>query len=225
MTYPESRLKARVCTFYSYKGGVGRSMALANVAVLMTQWGHRVLVVDWDLEAPGLDRYFEDVTSGSIRPASNRNGIVEIAKAVSEDQELRWDDCVVAFPIPGARHALDFIPAGRRDSEYAHRLQQLDWEALFRDHNFGNRLEATRNDWLKTYDYVLIDSRTGITDIGGICTIYLPDILVALFSANHQSVEGVADVIGSRQERPIEPSRRSGCTCLRAGTRQRRKPN
>ena len=181
----------------------------------MTQWGHRVLVVDWDLEAPGLDRYFEDVTSGSIRPASNRNGIVEIAKAVSEDQELRWDDCVVAFPIPGARHALDFIPAGRRDSEYAHRLQQLDWEALFRDHNFGNRLEATRNDWLKTYDYVLIDSRTGITDIGGIRTIYLPDILVALFSANHQSVEGVADVIGcARSARSNLPVDRGALVCV-----------
>src|SRR5262252_1220498 len=47
-----------VCTFYSYKGGVGRSMALANVAVLLARWGQRVLVIDWDLEAPGLERFF-----------------------------------------------------------------------------------------------------------------------------------------------------------------------
>src|SRR5512134_20337 len=47
-----------VYTFYSYKGGVGRSMALANVAALLAKWGRRVLVVDWDLEAPGLERYF-----------------------------------------------------------------------------------------------------------------------------------------------------------------------
>ena len=43
-----------IATFYSYKGGVGRTMAMANVAVLLAQRGLRVLAVDWDLEAPGL---------------------------------------------------------------------------------------------------------------------------------------------------------------------------
>jgi MinD-like ATPase involved in chromosome partitioning or flagellar assembly len=42
-----------VITFYSYKGGVGRTMALANVALWLSQAGYRTLVVDWDLEAPG----------------------------------------------------------------------------------------------------------------------------------------------------------------------------
>ena len=49
-----------IVTFYSYKGGVGRTMALANIAVLLSQMGKRVLVVDWDLEAPGLERYFTE---------------------------------------------------------------------------------------------------------------------------------------------------------------------
>lgn len=51
----------QVITFYSYKGGTGRSMALANVACLLAQGaptGKGVLMVDWDLEAPGLHRYF-----------------------------------------------------------------------------------------------------------------------------------------------------------------------
>ena len=47
-----------IVTFYSYKGGVGRTMALANVAVLLSQWGKKVLMVDWDLEAPGLEHFF-----------------------------------------------------------------------------------------------------------------------------------------------------------------------
>src|SRR6185369_2062515 len=50
---------APITTFYSYKGGVGRSMALANVAqVLAERYDKRVLMVDWDLEAPGLHRFF-----------------------------------------------------------------------------------------------------------------------------------------------------------------------
>jgi MinD-like ATPase involved in chromosome partitioning or flagellar assembly len=50
----------RIVTFYSYKGGVGRSMALANIAVILARdFGLRVVAIDWDLEAPGLNRYFE----------------------------------------------------------------------------------------------------------------------------------------------------------------------
>jgi MinD-like ATPase involved in chromosome partitioning or flagellar assembly len=37
-----------VCTFYSYKGGVGRSMVLANIAAMLARWKQKVLVVDWD---------------------------------------------------------------------------------------------------------------------------------------------------------------------------------
>ena len=49
---------AEIVTFYSYKGGTGRSMALANVAWILASNGKRVLAIDWDLEAPGLHRYF-----------------------------------------------------------------------------------------------------------------------------------------------------------------------
>ncbi len=47
----------RIVTFYSYKGGTGRSMALANVGWILAATGRRVLLIDWDLEAPGLHRY------------------------------------------------------------------------------------------------------------------------------------------------------------------------
>ena len=42
-----------IYTFYSFKGGVGRSMAMASVAYLMATRGLRVLTVDFDLEARG----------------------------------------------------------------------------------------------------------------------------------------------------------------------------
>ena len=54
-----------ITTFYSYKGGVGRTMALANVAVLLARKQKRVLTIDWDLEAPGLERYFSGFKSSS----------------------------------------------------------------------------------------------------------------------------------------------------------------
>jgi cellulose biosynthesis protein BcsQ len=41
-----------ISTFYSFKGGVGRSLALANIATELVIRGKRVLIVDFDLEAP-----------------------------------------------------------------------------------------------------------------------------------------------------------------------------
>ena len=55
MTAPIKKELGIIYTFYSFKGGVGRTMALANVAALLAKWGYSVLVVDWDLEAPGLE--------------------------------------------------------------------------------------------------------------------------------------------------------------------------
>ena len=49
----------KVITFYSYKGGTGRSMLVANAAWLLASAGYRILLIDWDLEAPGLHRYFK----------------------------------------------------------------------------------------------------------------------------------------------------------------------
>ena len=48
---------AQIITFYSFKGGAGRTMAVANIAWLLAAAGRRVLAVDWDLESPGLHRY------------------------------------------------------------------------------------------------------------------------------------------------------------------------
>lgn len=49
----EAQDTGRIVTFYSYKGGTGRTMALVNVGWIMASNGKRVLLVDWDLEAPG----------------------------------------------------------------------------------------------------------------------------------------------------------------------------
>ena len=49
----------KIVTFYSYKGGTGRSMALWKTLKVgfWSVTGKRVLTVDWDLEAPGLLRH------------------------------------------------------------------------------------------------------------------------------------------------------------------------
>ena len=58
------------------------------------------------------------------------------------------------------------------------------------------------------YRYVLIDSRTGVTDISGICTYLLPERLVMVFTPNRQSLTGVRELV----ERATSYRRGSGAT-------------
>src|ERR1022692_2646862 len=74
---PEQSSKGRIVTFYSYKGGTGRSMALANVAWVLASNGRRVLVIDWDLEAPGLHRYFAPFLSDKELSGYGSQGLMD----------------------------------------------------------------------------------------------------------------------------------------------------
>jgi len=47
--------KMYTVTFYSYTGGVGRTLALMNTAFRLSKKGKTVFVLDFDLEAPGVD--------------------------------------------------------------------------------------------------------------------------------------------------------------------------
>lgn len=179
-----------IVTFYSYKGGVGRTLALANIGALLCRWGYKVLCIDWDLEAPGLHLYFRPYVATPDRP-----GLTELVQAHVDGKKPKWNKYVSEVTIPQANHPLSLITAGRQDESYVSRMQALDWSELYEKHRFGNFLEAMRGEWKESFDFVLIDSRTGITDIGGICTVQLPDFLVLLFTANQQSLHGSLEVV------------------------------
>jgi tetratricopeptide (TPR) repeat protein/cellulose biosynthesis protein BcsQ len=175
-------------TFYSYKGGVGRSFALVNTATMLSMWGFRVLCVDWDLEAPGLDAYFGPVLA---RPPSG--GLADVFTSFAAGVTEEPDQYVVPVVHEAVKGRLDLLPAGAGDG-YVRLVQRLDWAAMYQDRDLGDQLEKWRARWIEDYDFVLIDSRTGITDIGGICTAQMPDVLVTMFTANEQSIRGILDV-------------------------------
>lgn len=205
-----SSTPARIITFYSYKGGTGRSMALANIAWILASNSKRVLVVDWDLEAPGLQRYFRPFLVD--RELVSSPGIVDLITAfvleafspLENDQKLPpdWylpltdlDPYIISldwkFPRGGK---IDFIPAGQQGPEYALRLAAINWQKFYDVLGGGAFIEELKQKMRSGYDYVLIDSRTGVSDTSGICTIQMPDSLVICFTYNNQSIEGAASV-------------------------------
>lgn len=210
-TEPPGTAPGFVYTFYSYKGGVGRSMALVNTGVCMALLGRRLLLVDWDLEAPGLETFFESqgVLKGNPRI---QPGVVDLLEAKQSGKKLSWRDCLMRAEF--LNHSLDIISAGRRSEDYRTRVQQLDWGTLYDEHRIGNFIDDLRTEWRQAYDFVLIDSRTGITDIGDICTVLLPDVLVLLFVSNRQNVEGIKAVMqratAARKKLPVNRNKLIG---------------
>lgn len=196
------------CTFYSYKGGVGRTLALANTAYELAQRGRRVLIVDFDLEAPGID------TFELLAPPAPCRGVVDY---VGEYRNTLSSPDVREFVyrVPRKRIESDepgeiwVMPSGLRDATYSLRLGDIDWKDLYENRDGYLLFEDLKAQWAASLqvDYVLVDSRTGHTNVGGICTRQLPDLVVVLFFPNDQNLlglEGVVAEIRAEAEAPRE---------------------
>src|SRR5262245_13044609 len=208
---------SNIINFYSYTGDPGRSMAVANVAWVLASSGKRVLTVDWDLEAPGLHRYylpflsdtdlnradglidllieFRDATATSEVGASDDNWHEAYADIAAYVVSLDWE-----FPRGGT---LDLLPAGRQGSSYSARVNSFDWVEFYERRGGGVFLETVKEKMRADYDYVLIDSRTGVSDTSGICTVQMPDAVVVCFTINNQGIKGSAAVAHSIYEQRL----------------------
>jgi hypothetical protein len=229
-----SQGEGKIVTFYSFKGGTGRTMALANVAWILAANGMRVLIADWDLESPGLHRFFEPLLDPKV---SERPGIVdfirryewaaveagihpddleggseesrrEAVKAVTalvDDHIGRVTDYAIPlnwqFPDEGALH---FLSSGKqKNGDYQMTLSALNWDNFYNSLYGGQFFDALRVLMKRNYDYVLIDSRTGLSDVADICTVHLPDVVVDCFTLATQGIEGAADVARMIQDHTL----------------------
>lgn len=224
-------IQPKIVTFYSYKGGVGRTMSLANVAFLAALDDCKVLVMDWDMEAPGLAYYFRGLhTAAEAKALKKSRGLLDIfwdwsteaeqAKS-AEDVELLFNkvnsgamfsECV--RPLIGSglfekKIKLDYISAGgltvgREQLYYEDALSKFSWGDFFDKYAGGAVLEQLKV-WAKSkYDLILIDSRTGFADVAGICTMQMPDEVALCFVLNRQNIDGIARVASAIRERREE---------------------
>jgi hypothetical protein len=213
-----------IFTFYSFKGGVGRSMAVANIGELLFRRGLKVLLVDFDLEAPGLERYFDVNVEG-------RRGVIDMLQSY---RELR----AFSPPTPpegqgGLAHSIEplenfvtpiygqnerggklaLMPAGNRQdasyTDYAQRVLGFDWKDFYRNCEGEAYFDWFRATMDKQWDVTLVDSRTGVTEMGGVCTHQIADVVVSLVSTNFQNLEG-AKAMASSLVNPELKARRRG---------------
>lgn len=166
-------------------------MALVNTAFSLIEQGKRVLVVDFDLEAPGLPSY------GAFENAVGKKGLVDY---VNDYITLLQAPNVTDFISECQKDLLWLMTAGdNQSSSYTEKLNSIDWQQLYETHSGYLMFEDMKQQWSQYnghgFDYVLIDSRTGYTDVGGICTRQLPNAVVAMFFPNEQNIDGLSSVV------------------------------
>ncbi len=188
-------------------------MAMLNAGCLFARSGRRVLLVDFDLEAPGLTRLIDRQDILKPKPRlTNPKGTVDILHGylfAKEKSILRAKNpyrllnsylSQLDIPQPKAPSAqpgtLHLMPAGRK-RHYEKRLDELYMSSRqFKDirKNFAKRFREFLLDSGR-FDYIFVDARTGFSDEGYIAAKFLCDHLIVLSGLNDQNIKGTADFL------------------------------
>ena len=208
-----------IYTFYSYKGGVGRTMALANIAELFYRAGKRVLMIDWDLEAPGLEQFF--FPPQELDRVRRKRGLIDLVLGYKHQMTTKLDlsdpdnlpfepPHAIRQPVyprssepgtfaPSSSGQLWLITAGKRLQEtpgvYAKQVLEFDWTDFYERWQGEAYFDWFRRQCKTFADVILIDSRTGVTEISGVCTYHLADVVVMFCAANNQNIQGTLDML------------------------------
>lgn len=179
----DDTISDKMVVFYSIKGGVGRSTALAAAAWHFTQRGKKVMAVDMDLESPGL--------SSSLLPEERRPeyGLLDwlVEDAVDNGDEV-LDRLFATSPLAdGSRGEIVVIPAhGKQYGDYIakmgrawmHRMdgeKRISWPQRLRD--LLRKLDERHRP-----DCILIDARAGLDEIASAGVLDLAPRLALLFA-------------------------------------------
>lgn len=203
---------ASVITFYSYKGGVGRSTAMASFAMALANGAvvdgdneikpQKVIIIDFDLEAPGFMNFFLPDTG---KP-HYQNGVVEYLMDTEFDKKVDlknyiWkvesqyveDGEIWVMPAgnlnPTVANATDFLKTPL--NHYLEGLARLDIASpKYLVEMIRDKLLQQIRDVLQP-DFILIDSRTGFNDIFGLTALQLSEIMIGFFGSNAQTQAGL----------------------------------
>ncbi len=202
-------MRPAVISFYSYKGGVGRTLLAANMAVALAREG-KTLLWDMDVEAPGLHNIQALRNKGAIQ-AGFFDWLLEWQKNKLRPpgpQDLgRFTKLLQATPFT----QLFILPAHGDEADAASLYFGIDWA-----HLLGGNPPLGRDVFNELFEHlgregfrhVLIDTRTGLTDLGALLAGALPDATVLVGGYGRQNLMGLGRVYNalSALDRTIRPS-------------------
>lgn len=189
--------------FHGLKGGVGRSTAITVLARALALRGKKVLVVDLDLESPGVSGLMLDpaqVPAHGVMDWLIEDGLHQgslVLRHMLAESRLSQD-------LPGS---ILIAPAsGRNESEYLSKLGRAyqDIKAADGEQRFADRLSRLIDDLegLENPDYVLIDSRAGLHEVAAVAIARLADLSLLFAIDSPQNWYGYGQLFSHWRSRP-----------------------
>lgn len=192
-----------VATFYSLRGGVGRSTALAYTARILASRNRTVLCVDMDLEAPGLAALFGK--EGEIKP---ERGLVSVLLDI--DRGNRPDIAKHILRLSDSDE-LYCLPAGIANANYARKMKFIEPGAWYREERNPLRelMDMLGSDLPFKPDVILLDARSGMNSLNAPLLFDLADVAIVTFFPHPHSFSGnealVRALLASRTRRNSQP--------------------
>lgn len=189
--------------FFGLKGGVGRSTALCMVAWGLARMGKRVLLIDFDLESPGL--------SGLVLPSDRvaQFGIVDwlVEDAVGQGDEV-LDNMVSESPLGETTNGAVRVAAamGQREQDYLAKLARAyaDVPGGRGPQRMGERMLRLLEqlEEREKPEVVLIDSRAGLHDLAAVSITSLADTALLFATDGAQTWKGYEQLFAHWRQRP-----------------------
>ncbi|MDJ1172109.1 AAA family ATPase [Roseofilum sp. BLCC_M154] len=178
-----------VTTFYSLRGGVGRSTALAYTAQILASRGRTVLCVDLDLEAPGLAALW-----GKEDEIEEGQGLVSILLSLDRGENPNIQNHIIRV---SETEEIYCLPAGLPNANYARLLNFIDPGAWYREDQNPLRqlIEALSHNLTFKPDVILLDARTGITPLNAPLLFDLADLAIIVFFPHPQTLVGTGELV------------------------------
>ncbi|MCP5052769.1 MAG: tyrosine-protein kinase family protein, partial [bacterium] len=174
-----------ITTFYSLRGGVGRSTTMAYTAWLLASKGLKVICVDMDFEAPGITSLF-----GRDMDVAEGTGLVHLLMEIDQGGDSL--DITKHLLRISESYDLYCLPAGKPSANYARLLRFIHPESWYREERNPLRelLDQLKTNLPFTPDVILLDARTGITQLSGPLMFDLSDISIIVFFPHPQAKTG-----------------------------------
>ncbi|MGA8808589.1 MAG: P-loop NTPase [Thermoanaerobaculia bacterium] len=176
-------------TFYSVRGGVGRSTALAYAARILADRGKKVVVVDMDLEAPGLPALL-----GVDQHVASAMGVVYLLDALDRGEKVDVKRHLIRV---SEQVDLYCLPAGIPSANYTRLLRHVAADSWYRSgQNPLRKLYAAISEELPFKpDVILTDARTGFNNANAPLLFDLADMVIIVFFPHPQARVGNAQVV------------------------------
>lgn len=186
----DDKPELQVISFYSYKGGVGRTIALIQTAYNLARAGKRVLLLDLDIEAPSLHNIFAENVNDELTGV--KYGIIEYLyrAVVQKDKNQRISDIFCSLQLEGAAGEMMLIPALKTmDKDYIYQIGRLQTQQIQEQNVFEKIFEYARDEL--DIDIIMIDTRAGFNQWGSLSLLSLSNQIIFVAYPNAENIEGL----------------------------------